>query len=40
MLIKYIYDGGRQVPVVTQTPVRNSPVTGDTLQERDWIAQT
>jgi hypothetical protein len=32
--------GGGQVPTATEIPVRNLPVNGECLKERDWVAQT
>jgi hypothetical protein len=32
--------GGGHFPPATETPVRNSPVNGECLKERDWVAQT
>jgi len=28
------------LPAATEIPVRNSPVNGECLKERDWVTQT
>jgi hypothetical protein len=32
--------GGGHLRAATERPVRNSPVNGECLKERDWVAQT